>query len=125
MKELLEESRNAKEQVAIIQERVRALQQEALTKETQLAAARQEVQELRVHAVRATVYRPDQTRLMTDTRPNHPSAVRGADARRHFRRSPYLLTPSHTPPLCCNPPASAFRLFAARRASGGLPCTFN
>uniref|UniRef100_A0A914X4G4 HOOK N-terminal domain-containing protein n=1 Tax=Plectus sambesii TaxID=2011161 RepID=A0A914X4G4_9BILA len=50
MKELSEESRNAKEQVTIVQERVRALQQEALTKETQLAAARQEVQELRVHA---------------------------------------------------------------------------
>lgn len=95
MKELSDENRNAKEQVALVQERVRALQQEVLAKETQLAAARQDVQELRVHAVRTTVYRPDQSRLMTDTR---------STSRPRFRR--YLYTPAVTrlPSRCCSHP---------------------
>ena len=90
VKELSDENRNAKEQVALVQERVRALQQEMLAKETQLAAARQDVQELRVHAVRTTVYRPDQSRLMTDTRsasrrsqtPTPPAGVSAATSTR-------------------------------------------
>lgn len=103
MKELSEENRNAKEQVAIVQERIRTLQQESLAKEAQLAAARQEVQELRVHAVRTTVYRLDQSRLMTDTRSSNPSAVRGADGPRRFRSSLY------PPPAAASPTPRSVR----------------